>query len=96
MCRRATCFTAGGSDGRDHLGDDADAAMVAQQVVHVRHRTGVRVLDGDDGGVDLGALERREDLRERAPGLELLGGEQRRGRGLRERAGQPLVRDAQR
>jgi hypothetical protein len=70
--------------------------MVAQQVVHVRDRTGVRVLDRDDRGVDLGVLERGEDLGERAPRLELLTREQRRGGGLRERAGQPLVRDAQR
>jgi hypothetical protein len=70
--------------------------VVPEQVVHVGDRSGVRVLDRDDGGIDLGVLERGEDLGERAARQELLIGEQRRRRRLRERSGQALVRDAQR
>jgi hypothetical protein len=80
----------------DGLGHDTDALMVPQEVVHVSDRARVRVLDRDDRGVDLGVLERREDLRERAAWQELLTREQRRGRGLRKGTSESLIRDAQR
>ena len=54
----------------DDLGDDARALVLAQQVVHVRHRSGMRVLHGHHDGVDIRRLERGEDFRERAPSDE--------------------------
>src|SRR5256885_4107251 len=78
---------------KDELRDDLRAVVLAQEVIDVGHRSGVRVLDRDDCGVDLTRFERREDLGERATREKARSGEERGGGRLRERAGETLVGD---
>jgi len=77
----------------DDLGDDLRAGVLAQEVVHVGHRSRMRVLNRHDRGVHLMRLERGEYLGERAARHQARAGKQRcRGR-LRECAGEALVGD---
>src|SRR6266511_4143571 len=62
----------------------------------VDDRSRLAVLDRHDGGLDRAALERLEHVRERVARRRLARWEERRGGGLRERAGDPLVRDLHR
>ena len=78
---------------KDELGHDLRAVVLPQQVVHVRDRSGMRVLDGHDRGVDLARLEGREDLREGSARHETRSREERGSGRLRERAGEALVGD---
>src|SRR5439155_16119362 len=81
---------------QDRFGGDAQLAMLPQQVIDVDDRSGERVLDGHDRGVDVAALERGEDFGKGADRNELGHGEQRIGALLGVRARRALVADSRR